>query len=73
MSTPVTPQQAVAAVKGDIKKVATDAVTAYQNFKPEMQADFHQALSDLEATYGSAVSAIRALFPSSTPPAPKAA
>jgi hypothetical protein len=66
-TTPVTTAQAVASVQGDIKKVASDAVTAYANFAPEVKNDFHQALADLEATYGAAVSAIRNLFPKAAP------
>jgi hypothetical protein len=73
-TTPVTPAQAVAAVQGDLKTVATQAATAYANTSAEFKADFHQLLADLETTYGVSVAAIKNLFPASAPsPAPAAA
>lgn len=72
MSTiPITPSQAIAAVEGDFKDVAKQAVTEYANLTAEAKADFHKILGDLETAYGVSVSALRNLFPSSAPsPAP---
>lgn len=73
-TTPVTPistKDAIATVEGDFKDVAKQAVTEYANLTVEAKADFHKVLTDLEALYGSGVSALRNLFPSSAPsPAP---
>lgn len=72
-TTPVTPAQAVAAVEGDIKNVATQATTAYANLSVEAKADFHQLVADLETTYGVSLAAIKNLFPTSAPsPTPAA-
>ena len=72
-TTPVTPTDAVAALRGNVTKIATDAATAYANFAPEAQADFHAAIDSLEAVYGALVGPLRSLFPKpANPPAPSA-
>ena len=70
-TTPVTPKEAIAEVEGDFKQIATQAATEYANLSVEAKADVHKLLSDIEAAYGASVSAIRGLFPSTSPsPAP---
>lgn len=72
MSTnPITPKEAIAAVQGDLKDIAAQAVTEYANLTVEAKADFHKLVTDIETAYGVSISALRNLFPSSAPsPAP---
>jgi hypothetical protein len=66
-TTPITPSQAVSAVKGDLTTVATQAATAYANTSAEFKADFHKLFADLESVYGVSIAAVKALFPATAP------